>query len=336
MKKTLLFIAFFLCSLFVFAQDESADSLHQSAKGFMRQGNFDSALLLLNQALQIKSNDLSLLKDEAFVNYLKRDFAKSIAIGNKIISRHDADEQSFQILGLAYKAIADYKNADRIYKIGLKKFPNSGILYSEYGDMLSQNKNEAGAIKLWEKGIQADPNNSNNYYNAVMYYSNHSNFLWAVLYAETFINIESLTKRTIEIRDLLVNNYKKLFISTTLNNISQNGTPFEKAVAATFSKLSDIVKQGFTPETLTELRTRFILDWDEQFAAKFPFRLFDYHRQLLRDGMFDAYNQWVFGPSISTDAFQAWINAHNDEVTALQNLQHNMVYKIPPGQYYLH
>jgi tetratricopeptide (TPR) repeat protein len=336
MKKIFLLFIFAASGLFVFSQEQDADSLHQTAKNFMRQGDFENALVVLNRALEIRPNDVDIMKDQAFVYYLKRDFANSIQTGNVLISKPDADVQSFQILGLSYKAIAAYKDADKMYKTGLKKFPNSGVLYSEYGDLLSENKNDAGAIKLWEKGVQVDPNQSSNYYYAIKYYDAHNNALWAVLYSETFINIESLTKRTIEIKDILLSNYKKLFSSTALTDVQQKGTPFEKAVAATFTKLNSITNQGLTPESLTQLRARFILDWDQNNSAKFPYRLFDYQRQLLQEGMFDAYNQWLFGASSGTETFQVWVSTHNEDVIALQNFQRNSLYKIPQGQYYPH
>ena len=109
-----------------------------------------------------------------------------------------------QILGLAYKAIAEYKESDKMYKEALKKFPNSGVLYSEYGDLLASNDNEAAAIKQWEKGIETDPNHSGNYYYAAKYYAKKGNIIWGLLYSEIFLNIESFSKRTEEIKSILV------------------------------------------------------------------------------------------------------------------------------------
>ena len=98
-----------------------------------------------------------------------------------------------------------------MYKDALKRFPKSPVLYSEYGALLSENKNEDAAIKQWEKGIEADPNYSSNYYYAAKYYAQKGNVLWGILYSEIFVNIESLTKRTTEIKDILYGGYQKLF-----------------------------------------------------------------------------------------------------------------------------
>jgi hypothetical protein len=70
-------------------------------------------------------------------------------------------------------------------------------------------------------------------------------------------------------------------------------------------------------ESLTALRSKFVLEWFDKYAVKFPFRLFEYHRQLLKEGMFDAYNQWIFGAAQNLTGFQNWTAAHTEEYTAL-------------------
>src|SRR3954462_1733409 len=134
------------------AQTQDIATLHETARSLMKQGDFENATLVLNKALQQNPDNLDLLKDQAFVSYLKRDFASAIETGKKISARPDADVQCYQILGLAYKAIAEFKESDKMYKEAFKKFPNSGVLYSEYGDLLASNDDEAAAIKQWEKG----------------------------------------------------------------------------------------------------------------------------------------------------------------------------------------
>ncbi len=335
MKKIYLFIAFFIFCIVANAQQD-VNTMHETAKNFMRTGDYDNALLVLNNALQKQPNDLSLLKDQSFVYYLQKDYANAIKTGVAITLRPDADVQSYQVLGLAYQAIAEYKEADKMYKTGIKRFPSSGVLYNQYGEMLDDEKQEGAAIKEWENGIQIDPNYSSNYYDAAIFYDAHQNYLWAILYGEIFINIESLTKRTIEIKDILFTNYKKIYTPAYLPLVLQKGSPFEKALATIFEKNKGITSLGISPETLTELRTRFILMWDENYAAQFPFHLFDYQKILLQKGMFDAYNQWVFGAVASTANFDTWTTAHSDELKTFEHYHENVLYKSPLGQYYVH
>src|SRR5207344_2726491 len=106
---------------------------------------------------------------------------------------------------------AEYKECDKMYREGLVKFPNSGVLYSEYGDLLTTTQSTDAAITYWEKGIKADPNYSSNYYFAAKYYAQKGNVIWGLLYSEIFVNIESFTKRTEEIKSILFGGYQKLF-----------------------------------------------------------------------------------------------------------------------------
>src|SRR5215831_1778633 len=324
-NKLVCLTAFVVTMQTTFAQTQDAETLHETARSFMRQGDFENALLVLNKALQLQPNDIDLLKDQAFVLYLKRDFAGAIDSSKRIIARPDADVQSYQILGLAYKAIAEYKESDKMYKEALKRFPKSGVLYGEYGDLLLQNNNAAAAIKQWEKGIEADPNYSSNYYYAAKYYGTKGNIIWGLLYGEIFVNIESFSARTNEMKDILFNGYKKLFSEpASLNTAKQNGTPFEKAVATILSKLSGLMADGVTPETLTQLRTRFILSWYNGPSKQFPFRLFEQQRLMLQEGYFEAYNQWLVGASDDKEKFQQWTLNHGDEVKAFQQYQKNV------------
>jgi hypothetical protein len=99
-------------------------------------------------------------------------------------------------------------------------------------------------------------------------------------------------------------------------------------------KQSFAAAAGLSPETLTMIRTRFILDWFNSSAEKFPFRLFEYQQQLLREGMFEAYNQWLFGSVQNLTAYQAWTNTHAPEYNEFSRFQKGRIFKLPQGQYY--
>ncbi len=322
-------------STFAIAQ-ANTDTLRMRAQKFIIQGDYDNALLVLNHASEMDAGNADILKDEAYVYYLQRNFAKAIEIGKTITNRPDADVQSYQTLGLAYKATADYVSCEKLYKKGLKQYTNSGVLYSEYGDLLSQQSKPDEAIKMWEKGIQVDPNNSSNYYYAARYYSQKNKPLWAVLYSETFVNIESLTKRSVEIKDILLSNYRKLFSVDILNTLSASANTFEKEIGTIYSGYSGMYTEDLTPEQLTAIRTRFILDWYKGGTPTYNYRLFEHQQLLLQQGMFDAYNQWLFGASSSTSAYQIWINNHSTEVKDWMTYLRSVVYKIPAGQYFAH
>lgn len=332
----------FLLSFLLFAAQalhaqQTVESIRKEASTNAQQQDFNGAEQILEKGLQQYPDNLDLLKDEAYIAYLARDYQKSLDIGKKITQRDDADVQCFQIMGLSLKAIADYKNADKMYKAGLKKFPKSGVLYSEYGDMLAQYDNTHGAIEQWEKGISVDPNYSSNYYYAAKYYADPTHVLWSSIYGEIFINLESLTKRTEEIKTLLLKDYTNLLSNkSTLENLKNNGNDFEKAVGASMLNAMEPVPGDVSPEMITAFRARFLLNWANAGATSYPYRLFDFHLQLMRDGLFDAYNQWLFGPVINKNKFDNWVYTHDEEMQNFTQFQKNVLFKMPPEQYYGH
>lgn len=314
---------------------DDVKTMHENARSFMRAGEFENAVVVLVRALQQDKKNLELQKDLVMCYYLKRDYTKALEGAETLLDRDDADVVVYQLAGNVYKALEQAKDCEKMYKKGLKKFPKSGALYSEYGELLWSMK-DFSAITQWEKGIQSDPAYSGNYYNAARYYFYAKDKVWSLIYGEIFVNMESLTERGAAMKQLLLDGYReKLFIEADLmKGEEKNKSEFAKAFLQVMSKQSSIANKGITVETLTMIRSRFILEWYAANAAKYPFRLFDYQRQLLQDGMFEAYNQWLFGPVENLSAYDNWTKTHTEQYTAFNNFQRNRVFKMPVGQYY--
>ena len=317
------------------AQPEDPKTLHETAKTFMRSGDFDNAIIVLTRALQQNKDNLEMQKDLVMSYYLKRDYQKALDGIKALIDRDDADAVTFQIAGNVYKALEQVKDCEKMYKKGLKKFPRSGPLYSEYGELLWASK-DFSAIEQWEKGIEMDPGYSGNYYNAALFYFYAKDKVWSLIYGEIFVNMESLSERGAAMKEQLLQAWKeKLFADADLmKGEEKNKSEFAKAFLLGISKQSTLAGKGINTEVLTMIRTRFILDWYENNAAKFPFRLFDYQQQLIREGMFDAYNQWLFGATENLAAYDNWTKTHAEEYNGFNVFQRSRVFKMPPGQHY--
>ena len=117
MKKFLFATVLFLTENLCFSQQ--ADSLHRIAKQFMRNGDYANAAIVLNNALKKNPDNLELQKDLTFTYYLQRNYSSAVVSGRLLVARNDADEQCYQILGMAYKAIDENKEANKMYKQGL-------------------------------------------------------------------------------------------------------------------------------------------------------------------------------------------------------------------------
>lgn len=332
--KYLLLLPVLCMSLIGFSQDD-VKTMHETAKTYMRSGDYDNAIIVLTRALQKDQKSLEMQKDLVMSYYLKRDYTKAMEGAETLIERDDADVVTFQIAGNVYKALEEVKECEKMYKKAIKKFPKSGPLYSEYGELLWASKNFS-AIEQWEKGIQADPGYSGNYYNAALYYYYAKDKVWSVIYGEVYVNMESLSERATAMKQLLLQSYKeKLFADADiLKGEEKNKSEFAKAFLQGISKQSSEASKGLTTETLTMIRSKFILDWYQNYAARFPFKLFEYQRQLLQEGMFEAYNQWLFGTVENLAAYDTWTKTHVDQYEAFKKFQTNRIFRVPVGQYY--
>lgn len=333
MRKVLLLPVTIMLTLTLFAQDD-VKSLQLKARSFTQQGDYPNATLVLNKAIQQAPENLDLQNDLLFNYYLSQDYAKAVELGKKLTSQPDADIRSYQLLGLTYRNIEEVKECEKLYRAGLKAYPNSGVLYNEFGEFLWARKKPEEAIDLWEKGIAADANYSGNYYNASKYYYLTTDKVWCLIYGELFVNLESYSRRTPEIKQLLLDGYKKYYTNMNALKAPDEKNGFELAFSDILNKNVTTVSTGVTAASLTMLRTRFLLDWFEKEPGKYAFRLFDYQRQLTREGFFDAYNQWLFGAAQSLPDFQQWTQQNQKAYEGFINFQKGRVFKLPAGQNY--
>ncbi|MET0635705.1 MAG: hypothetical protein ABWZ25_06735 [Chitinophagaceae bacterium] len=335
MKRYFLLLTAVSFSISLLAQPETETSQHENARTFMRSGDFDNAILILKRANQTDPKNIEIQKDLVSSYYYKRDYINAREGAEKLLDRDDADVVSYQIAGNVYKALEQVKDADKMYKKALKKFPQSGPLYSEYGELLWSSKNYS-AIDYWEKGIQVDPSFSGNYYNAALYYFYVKEKVWNLIYGEIFVNMESLSARGAAMKDLLLKGYKeKLFADVDLmKGEEKNKSEFARAFLQVMSKQSAALSKGITVETLTKIRTKFLLDWYSTYATRFPFRLFDEQRLMVQEGIFEAYNQWLFGAAENLAAYDSWTKSHAEQYQKLDRFFKNRIFKMPAGQYY--
>ena len=334
MNKLLFSLGLLFISIGAFAQEPDAAQLHETAKQFMRGGDWANAVLVLNKALAKEPANIAIQKDLALTYYYQRDFAKAKATIKPLVEREDADVQVYQIAGNIYKALQEAKDCEKMYRKAIKKYPNSGALYAEFGELLWMMNENFACIEQWELGIKTDPGYAGNYYYASRYYFFTTDKVWALIYGEIFINMESYSSKTAEIKNLLLDSYKKFFVVDPKAKPTKNKNEFSDAFMAVMNQNSSVINSGITTETLIMLRTRFLLDWNKQYAAKFPFRLFEHQKQLLQEGMFDAYNQWIFEAAGDLAKYDSWTKLNTEQYNEFTRFQKSKLFKVPAGQYY--
>jgi tetratricopeptide (TPR) repeat protein len=343
--KFVLFAGILFSSVFhVSAQDTK--ELYNTATNFIRGGDYSNAILVLNQALQLEPDNLEFRKQLGFAYYLQGDMNKAKNVIEPLLSKKEADVQTFQIAGNIYQSKQEWKSAQKLYEKALRKFPESGELYNDNGQLLMFLKIYEGGMGSYLKGIEKDPNFPGNYFNAAHAYSFTKDPIWTIIYGEVFVNLESYTTRTAEMRNLLMDAYKKLYNDPTLlskavesaeedsKKSKRKAADFAALYKASMGKQVSVIMAGIDPETLVMVRTRFLLDWYNFSGVKYPYALFDFQRKLLKEGMFEAYNQWLFGPVANQSAYKTWTGMHKTEYDAFLQYQRSHPLKLRADEYY--
>lgn len=310
----------------------------ETGNSLMQGGDFSNAIAVLSKAHSQDPGNVEVTKSLAYSYYLSKDYSKAMSTIQPTIDGDGADDACYQIAGNIYVSLAQNKEAEKLYKKAVKKFPDSGPLYADYGIFLGSLARQTEAIKVWENGIEADPSYPGNYYYAAKFYYPFDP-IWSLLYGEIFVDMESLTRRTPEIKALVSDSYKKVFgkdeyLAPLVDKKGRPINEFENAVRETLKANAAAISGGVNEESLTAMRSRFVLDWFSKYATRFPNRLFDYQRQLLQQGMFTAYNQWIFGFAEDEKTYNSWVSAHNDEFNTFYTFARGRVFKIPKGEYY--
>ncbi len=339
MKKTCYLLRPLCCALLLIfgpwlpranAQNESwpspeVETLFQSAQSALAAGNFGPAIASFQQAIALAPDKPILYRDLANAYLLSGNYRRAENTITPLIENDRADAQAYAIAASVQTALHEDKKARKLLDKGLEKYPASGFLFHEKGKYYEQQHDLPEALKTWIAGIAADPGYHVNYYEAARAYMQTDQPVWAILYAEIFINLERYTPRSGETRKLLLVAYKRLYGTPDAESVpcfgkASKAAPanFKEAVEQTFLHLAPVLSDGFSTENLTMLRTRFSIEWSARYVVRYPFSLFNYWDDLLRAGHFDAYNQWVFGRAENEAQYNAWIKFHPEALPAYE------------------
>jgi tetratricopeptide (TPR) repeat protein len=330
-KKFILF-TFILIASFQITFSQPVSEIQETARGYMRQSDYKNAIIVLSRLFAREPNNTSVSKDLALSYFYMQDNEKALEFIKPVLGSKDADDQCFLIAGNIYKQLGRIKDCEKIYKKGVKVIPESGPLQNELGEVQLALKNR-NAIKSWENGIKYDPSYSKNYYNAAKFYLYNKNAIWSILYGEIFLNMEPNNPNSVEMKVLLLDSYKTLFLDLLDTKAKKEKNEFANKYMNTMNLQVGQTAFGISVESLSMIRARFIIDWfvDTKNPA---YKLFDMQKQLLKEGLFESYNQWLFGPAENLGNYQNWVKTNATEYNAFLKFQSSTIFKMPKGQYY--
>jgi tetratricopeptide (TPR) repeat protein len=316
----------------IYWSSPESEQMYQTAKDALMRGLIKQAVALLQQ----------LADREPGAPIVQRDLGQALLLDGRgqdaaltvtpMIEAGVADEQTYQIAGAAWLQAGEKKKAKKILEAGVKRYPQSGLIYHELGRYYETIGDLEYALDAWLQGIQGSPDYYLNYYEAARTYLGTSKPVWTILYGEVFINKERQTPRSYEMRKMVLEAYRQVF--TVKSHFDSTDVKFDAAVTYTLQQLAPVVADGMTVENLTMLRTRFVIDWMTNYSSKYPFSLFTFQDRLLQEGYFDAYNQWMFGKADNAAQFEAWSKFHPEALPAMEKWVNTNRYQATASDFY--
>ncbi len=313
---------------------ESALAKAREAVELMDNGKYDESIKLLEEAQVLDPGRFDYPYELAYAYYLKEDYKQAIKILEKNIDHKDVTEQLFQLLGNSYDILGKTDKAFKSYDAGLERFPNSGVILLEKGNVFWNKKEYEKALPFYEKGIKLDPEFPSNYYRAALIYCNSTEEVWGMIYGELFMNLERNSKRTAEISKLLYDTYKSeiTFTSdTTLSvSFSKNATieidpggnpdlsklPYGIGVYEPTLILSIISIKSLDINSLDVVRSNFLENYISRgFDKTYPNLLFEFQKKVKDAGHLESYNHWILMKG-DEEGFDKW---YTDNTTKWEN-----------------
>ena len=328
--STILFL--FATTQLAFSQSDKEKALAKGREAIklMDQGKIDESIKLLEEAQKLDPDMFDYPYELALANYMKKNYKGAIKILEKNKNHKNVSDLLYQLLGNSYDLSGDSKKAFEAYDEGLKKFPNSGKLYLEKGNVHWNKKEYEAALPYYEKGIEVEPKYPSNYYRAALIYCSTTEEVWGMIYGEIFMNLERNSKRTAEISKLLYDTYKSEIKITSDSSMSisfcqsmimsvdalKNPDKIKLPFCMVFEPvliMSAALEKSIDINSLDRIRSNFISNYfDNGHDKNYPNVLFSYMQKVEEEGHLESYNHWILMKG-DEDAFDKWHAEHKDE-----------------------
>ena len=346
-KTFLLFVAFLSSLLYAQAQEINWPSpdvalIYEQAKSNFNTGNYLPAINLFKQAQQQAPNVMEVYRDLGQAQVAGRKYADALTTIEPIIKQGVADEVTYDVAFNANMGLKEDKKAKSILSKGFSKFPNSGILFYDKGKMEEADKDFEKALPCYVEGIKNDPNFHLNFLAAAKAALRSQQAVAAIVYAESYLLLERNSPKVDEVKDLLMNGYRRIFIGVnkTTPTFGKTATAlppdlnFFETIQQTCARFASVTSDGYTAENLTMLRARFVMEWSKNLREKYPFALFAYQEKMMKDGKFDTYNQWLFGKIDNQKQYESWLSFHNTAMAELEQWFANNKFELSSTEFY--
>ena len=304
----------------------------EEAIHLMDNGKAKDAIKIFEKLEKKYENNYIVQYEKLFAYYKAGEFKRIVKDGPKLYQHPECEPQLYQLVGNAQDVLGDPEAAVKTYDEGLKRFPNSGHLYLEKGNIHLLHKCYNEAVECYTRGVEVQPDFASNYYRLALLYAQSTEPLWGIVYAEVVCNLQPGTQRAEEMGKLIYNLFQenikiedgnKAHVTLTKNNtinINSDTTdvqvPFPLMYEMGTMKspvLAEFLKtKKLTAAMIAHLRKDALAHIDSVAPGYYNLSLLDYHRKLIKDGHWTAYNMWLMSPG-AEDETKQWIDTKEGE-----------------------
>ena len=329
-SRILILLCVVACSLGAHAQqsvemiNDNDRVLADSAVYMMDNGNPQGAITILDDLCKKYKNNYVLEYERLYAYYLAGDYKRVVKDGPKLFKHPEVESQSYQMVGNAQDMLGDPEAAIKTYDEGLERFPNSGYLYLEKGNIYMMHQRYNEAVGCYLRGVEVQPDFASNYYRLAKLYADSTEPLWAIVYAEVVCNLQPGTERCEEmgklIYDLFCENVKiegenNIHVSLTKENTvymssdtSDVQFPFpmmyEMGTMRSSAMIELMETKKLTVAQIADMRKGAVEFIDSVAPGYYNLSLLDYHRKLIKSGHWEAYNMWLMSPGAEEETNQ--------------------------------
>ncbi len=331
-RKIFTVLFFTLTAYSATAQLSSTDEItmmHKNAQQYMERGNVNDAISTYKQLLNLRPNNTGIATELGNALYIKGEYEQAITVLSPLPANSDASDSVYRLLALSQSALQYHKKAAETLKRGIGRFPHSGILFFEQGNRYMTQKNEQEATEAWLNGILAAPDFAPNYKNIAASFMSSTQPQWGIICGEQYLLMPHDTAGDDAFKKDLFDCWKNFFNNITTLTDDNVGA---KDMIDIYQQLTPVVSDGISVENLTMVRTRFLMTWmrtgtqmdtktkSEQKISLHTFTpgLFTYQEKLIKEGLFDIYNEWLFGKAESNTMYEAWNKFHPDDMAKFE------------------
>lgn len=301
-------------------------------------GNYARALEIYRQLDEKYPHNYLVQYEYMYLRYRMEDYKTVVKVAKDLVESPDADAQAFQLYGNALDLTGKRGKARKVYRRGLERFPGSGSLWLELGNLNHLEGKYIEALNDYNAGIEASPGFASNYYRGAILYLSSTMPVCGLTYAETAILLAPTdTGRHRDLALLMDDCYRK--------NITVQLTPEGEKINVTLATTHQIVKAPGNDSIYLPFPTVYeicmlrgameMASTGEVFVGSIPqlaklrraaveayfangrnlfgnsMYLLEYQKKVIDAGHWDAYNYFLFSATDQADT-AAWL-ADNEE-----------------------